>query len=226
MKLPDDFLRIPKTPLFSPDCLDTLREMPLPTVDGKNIQEVPLQNNNINSNNKESPQKSNHSPSKISRQWQQQQQSASAKVQALWAGLNFPTFQSRKKQNSPSILQRTLKLTTKNQDSQPPQKEAQSLPVEATEDTLLQRTHQPTKTQDTQPPQKEAQSLPLETKEGEMLQQTHQPTNTQDSQPPQKEAQPLPLEATEEELLACQLSSWFPTFRHLPPLICTRNGAM
>ena len=50
-----------------------------------------------------------------------------------------------------------------------------------------------------------------------MLQQTHQPTNTQDSQPPQKEAQPLPLEATEEELLACQLSSWFPTFRHLPP---------
>lgn len=35
-------------------------------------------------------------------------------------------------------------------------------------------------------------------------------------QPPQKEGQPLPLEATRDDLLACQLSSWFPAFRHLP----------
>ena len=34
--------------------------------------------------------------------------------------------------------------------------------------------------------------------------------------PPQKEGQPLPLEATRNDLLACQLSSWFSAFRHLP----------
>lgn len=46
----------------------------------------------------------------------------------------------------------------------------------------------------------------------------HGPSSLGDSsQPtPQKQGQPLPLEATRDDLLACQLSSWFPAFRHLP----------
>lgn len=33
---------------------------------------------------------------------------------------------------------------------------------------------------------------------------------------PISSGQPLPLEATRDDLLQCQLSSWFPAFRHLP----------
>ena len=92
MKLPDDFLRIPKTPLFATHSLDLLRDMPppLPASEGAAADEAPWRNH------------SSHLPSTIpqsQQQQQQQQQGAPTKFQALRASMNFPTFQNKKQGN-------------------------------------------------------------------------------------------------------------------------------
>ena len=85
MKLPDDFLRIPKTPLFATNSLDLLRDMPPP---------FPTPDDN------ESPSwRTNGSSSKTT----PLQQGAPTKFQALRASMNFPTFQNKKPGNDNTL---------------------------------------------------------------------------------------------------------------------------